>query len=109
MRDEFNVSFRICCNNISTCDLFNQAELAEEERLDKVQSRTTGTKVKLYTLRIFISFLVMVLLGGAIYAIYLTVEVSTDPVSISHAWSMLSAHYSFKYHSLAWICYSGLL
>ncbi|KXJ26662.1 transmembrane channel-like protein 7 [Exaiptasia diaphana] len=79
-------SWDYCIEDENTANVKSQniyqdinAELAEEERLEKVQSRTTATKVKLYSLRILISFLVMALLGGAIYAIYATVEVSTNP------------------------------
>lgn len=59
-----------------------QAELAEEERLLRVQNRTTGQKCRLYTLRAVITLLVTGLLGGAVYAIIITVDVSTNPVSI---------------------------
>jgi len=46
-----------------------------------VQTRTIGKKCRLYTLRAIISLFVTILLGGAVYAIIITVEVSTDPVS----------------------------
>lgn len=58
-----------------------QAELAEEERLIKVQNRTLGQKCRLYTLRGVISIFVIILLGGAVYAIIITVQISIDPVS----------------------------
>lgn len=58
-----------------------QAELAEEERLLRVQNRTTGQKCRLYTVRGLITLLVTALLGAAVYAIIITVEVSTNPVS----------------------------
>ncbi|KAK3756000.1 hypothetical protein QZH41_013187 [Actinostola sp. cb2023] len=67
--------------NVKKQNIFQDinAELAEEERLERIENRTTGMKVRLYSLRMFISFLVMCLLGGAIYAIYITVEISTAP------------------------------
>ena len=55
--------------------------MAEEERLVRVQNRTTGKKCRLYTLRGVTTLLVTALLGGAVYSIIKTVEVSTDPVS----------------------------
>ncbi|PFX22961.1 transmembrane channel-like protein 7 [Stylophora pistillata] len=55
-----------------------KAELAEEERLVKVQNRTTGDKCRLYTLRFFTNLLVTSLLGGAVYAIIKIVNVSTN-------------------------------
>ena len=58
-----------------------QADLAEEERLIRVQSRTAVAKCRLYTLRGAISILVLALLGGAVYAIIIIVEFSTNPVS----------------------------
>lgn len=54
------------------------AELAEDERLERVANRTTLDKCQLYSLRIFISFIVLVLLGLSVWAIYTTVEISTD-------------------------------
>ena len=66
------------------CVLFvfpHQAELAEEDRMSKVKNRTTMDKCRLYSLRIFISFVVTVILVGAVYAIYITVEISSDTVS----------------------------
>ncbi|EDO48330.1 predicted protein [Nematostella vectensis] len=56
-----------------------KAGLAEEARLEKVRNRTRGQKCRLYTIRATCTLLVMGLLGGAVYAIYLAVEVSTDP------------------------------
>jgi len=53
--------------------------LSEEERLLKVQNRTTGQKCRLYTVRGLVTLLVTALLGAAVYAIVVTVEVSTDP------------------------------
>ena len=58
-----------------------QAQFAEEERQEKVQNRTTQIKCQLYTIRIVCFLLVLGLLGGAIYAIILSVSASTDPVS----------------------------
>jgi len=55
--------------------------LAEEERLLRVQNRTTGQKCRLYTVRGLITLLVTGLLGAGVYAIVVTVELSTDPVS----------------------------
>ena len=58
-----------------------QAQFAEEERQEKVQNRTTQIKCQLYTIRIVCFLLVLGLLGGAIYAIILSLSASTDPVS----------------------------
>lgn len=55
-----------------------RAELAEEERLLRVQNRTTGKKCRLYFLRAIISLFVTILLGGAVYAIIFAVEASTN-------------------------------
>ena len=55
--------------------------MSEEERLLKVQNRTTGKKCRLYTVRGLVTLLVTALLGAAVYAIVVTVEVSTNPVS----------------------------
>ena len=46
-----------------------------------MQNRTTGQKCRLYTVRGLVTLLVTALLGAAVYAIVVTVEVSTDPVS----------------------------
>lgn len=68
--------FTVCC-------LYSlQAELAEEERLEMVQKRTTGDKCRLYTVRFFTNLVVTLFLGGAVYAIITIVAVSTNPVSI---------------------------
>ena len=68
--------FTICC-------LYSlQAELAEEERLERVQKRTTGDKCRLYTVRFVTNLVVTLLLGGAVFAIITIVAVSTNPVSI---------------------------
>ncbi|XP_031555881.1 transmembrane channel-like protein 7 [Actinia tenebrosa] len=55
------------------------AELAEEDRLEKVQARTKSRKAALYSIRVLVSVLVIAILVGAIYAIIYTVEVSTNP------------------------------
>lgn len=75
-----------CISNENTAKVKSQnivqtvrAELAEEERLHKVQNRTLGEKCRLYTLRGAISVFVTVLLGGAVYAIIYTVDISIDP------------------------------
>lgn len=62
-----------------------KAELAEEERLLKVQNRTTGQKCRLYTVRGLVTLLVTALLGAGVYAIVITVEISTDPKYQSQA------------------------
>lgn len=54
------------------------AELAEEKRMERVANRTTFDKCKLYFVRIFISFICIVLLGLSVWAIYVTVEISTN-------------------------------
>lgn len=76
--------FCICDENTAKVKSQNivqtiRAELAEEERLVKVQNRTLGKKCRLYTIRGIISFFVTALLGGAVYAIIKTVEVSINP------------------------------
>lgn len=76
--------FCICDENTAKVKSQNivqtiRAELAEEERLLKVQNRTLGKKCRLYTIRGIISFFVIALLGGAVYAIIKTVEVSINP------------------------------
>lgn len=58
--------------------------MAEEERLLKVQNRTTGQKCRLYTVRGLVTLLVTALLGAGVYAIVVTVEISTDPVSTQY-------------------------
>lgn len=55
--------------------------MSEEERLLKVQNRTTGQKCRLYTVRGLVTLLVTALLGAGVYAIVVTVEISTNPVS----------------------------
>lgn len=79
-------SWDYCISDENTAKIKSQnivqtvkAELAEEERLEKVQNRTTGDKCRLYTLRFFTNLLVTVLLGGAVYAIITIVNVSTNP------------------------------
>nr|XP_058970366.1 transmembrane channel-like protein 7 [Pocillopora verrucosa] len=62
-----------------------KAQFAEEERQEKVQNRTTQIKCQLYTIRIVCFLLVLGLLGGAIYAIILSVSASTDPEIIEKA------------------------
>ena len=69
------------CHTGSLLSLFLKAELAEEERLLRVQNRTTGKKCRLYSLRAIISLFVTILLGGAVYAIIFAVEASTNTVS----------------------------
>lgn len=49
-----------------------------------MQNRTLGKKCRLYTLRAFITLFVTILLGGAVYCIIITVEVSTNPVSTNN-------------------------
>ncbi|KAL9956729.1 hypothetical protein ACROYT_G038252 [Oculina patagonica] len=79
-------SWDFCISDENTANIKSQnivqtvkAELAEEERLVRVQNRTTGQKCRLYTLRAAVTLLVTALLGGAVYAIIITVEVSTNP------------------------------
>ncbi|XP_015762502.1 PREDICTED: transmembrane channel-like protein 7 [Acropora digitifera] len=79
-------SWDYCISNENTAKVKSQnivqsirAELAEEERLIKVQNRTLGQKCRLYTLRGVISIFVIILLGGAVYAIIITVQISIDP------------------------------
>lgn len=79
-------SWDYCISNENTAKVKSQnivqsirAELAEEERLIKVQNRTLGQKCRLYTLRGVISIFVVILLGGAVYAIIITVQISIDP------------------------------
>jgi len=55
-----------------------EAELAEEKRLEKIKGRTRLDRFKIYMIRFAVSFIIMALLGGAIYAIILAVEVSTN-------------------------------
>lgn len=61
--------------------LFMQAQLAEEERQMKVKSRTTLEIYRLYTVRFVSTLLVLILLGGGLYAIIFSVGITTDPVS----------------------------
>jgi len=76
-----------------------QAELAEEKRREAVQNRTRGQKCKIYTLRFIINVVILGLLGGSVYAIILTVNISekfnqsqtavsqNDFVSVLKKWS----------------------
>lgn len=58
-----------------------QAELSEEERLEKMKNRTKWQRFKIYLRRLLITIIVMGLLAVSIYAIIKAVEVSQDVVS----------------------------
>eukprot|EP00795_Rhopilema_esculentum_P009085 gene9085-16739_t len=62
-----------------------QAELAEEKRREKVQSRTRAQKCKIYTIRGVINLLIMGFLAGSVYAIIKTVEISEQAVASGEA------------------------
>ena len=71
----------LCNGDLCACVVSYQAELAEEERLQRVKNRSRVDKCKLYSLRAFITLLITGILAGAVYAIYTTVGISTSPVS----------------------------
>eukprot|EP00794_Sanderia_malayensis_P009100 gene9100-10072_t len=78
-------SWDYCITNKKAADLKKknihqdlEAELAEAKRRDRVRNRTRMKKCQIYSLRIFVSLMVLGLLGGSVYAIYLSVGVSME-------------------------------
>lgn len=55
-----------------------QAELDEQRHDLACEKRTRGEKCRLYTVRFFINFLIIIMLGGAGAAIYYAQDYSTD-------------------------------
>ena len=51
---------------VCACVVSYQAELAEEERLQRVKNRSRVDKCKLYSLRAFITLLITGILAGAV-------------------------------------------
>jgi len=58
--------------------LFSQAELADQRHELETQNRTSGEKCKIYTVRFFVNFLILIMLGGAGVAIYYAQDFSAE-------------------------------
>lgn len=54
------------------CVCLLQHDLEEQYRKEKQENRTTGEKVKLYSLRMLVNVFVIAVLGGACFLIYWT-------------------------------------